>query len=176
MPEVVATRGVDRPLAEVWAFVEDMDHWAPMLRGYVAHQKLDQTQSTWTLAGDLGPFSRTVNLAVTITEWTPPERVVFELNGVDEAVHGSGRIELSQTRPELPAPPARPWWRRLLDLLFGTPAAPVPLAPAKTHVTFHFSISALGPMGPMIDALLGSYADAVATDLLDTVGAHLETP
>lgn len=174
MPDVVVSRGVDRPLSEVWAFVEDMDHWAPMLKGYVAHAKVDDRASEWTLSGELGPFSRTVKLSVRITEWTDQKRVAFELEGLDEAVSGGGSFDLSETRPELPMPAPRPWWRRMFDWLFGAPPPPPPAAPAKSHVTFSFAIHALGPMGPMIDALLGPYAEAVAHDLLDTVGSHLE--
>ncbi len=175
MPEVVATRGVGRPLADVWTFVEDMDHWAPMLKGYVAHAKTAERESDWTLAGELGPFSRTVKLRVKITEWTEHKRVAFELDGIDEAVHGTGSFDLSETRPELPVPAPRTWWQRVIDWLFGAPPPPVPSAPAQSHVTFTFSIEALGPMGPMIDALLGPYAEAVAHDLLETVGSHLES-
>jgi 3-oxosteroid 1-dehydrogenase len=142
--EVEHARSVGRPLPEIWAFVENFENWAPMLKGYVSHAVQSPTESTWKLRGELGPFSRTVEVKVTITEWTGPRRVAFTLDGVDEAVRGGGAFDLTE------APGAR------------------------STVTFRFGVEAQGPMGPMINALLGPWTDEVARDLLDDVGAHLE--
>lgn len=176
MPEVRAVRSVARPLEQVWPVVEDIDRWAPCMPGYVAHTREDARNSTWTLQGDLGPFSRQVRLRVEITTWEAPHRVAFTLDGLDEAVHGEGAFALTGTRPELPPPAPRPWWRRLLDLFFGrsVQAPALPDAAGTTHVVFDFSVQALGPMGPMIDALLGPWSEHVAQRLLEDVGALVE--
>jgi len=174
MPTVSCERSVDRDLDEIWAFVRDMDHWAPMLMGYEGHTKQDDRVSTWTLRGDLGPMSRSVSLEVRITEWVEAERVGFELAGIDEAVRGSGAFALSQTRSMVLSPAPRSWWRRLLDWLMGrSPEAPAD-PEARSHVVFTFEIDAQGPMGPMINAMLGPYAQAVAEALLRDVAAHLD--
>ncbi len=180
MPEVRAERSVGRGLHAVWPVVEDLDAWAPCMPGYVSHQRIDDELSEWTLRGDLGPFSRTVKVAVRITEWTAPHRVAFTLEGLDEAVHGEGVFELSENTiaaGELPAPVERAWWRRLLSwLLGGSPPAPsAPAGVGTTHVVFTFSIAALGPMGPMIDALLGPWSEVVAERLLNDVAVLVES-
>lgn len=173
MPEVSAQRSVARPLDDIWRFVEDLDAWAPLVRGYRTHAQLDDRRSRWTLAGELGPFSREVELDVQITEWEEARRVAFTMTGITEVVQASGAFDLSETRP-----PAvlRPWWRRLLDWFTGRRAPAEAGEGIASHVTFTFSIAAGGPMGPLVDPMLGPYAALVAQDLLDAVGHRLEAP
>ncbi len=163
MPEVRAHRSVPRPLTEVWAFVREMDNWAPMLRGYVGHEKHSETKSTWTLTGELGPFSKTVDLAVEVTEWVDADRVGFALSGVTEQVTGRGMLSLRADAPERTA------WQAFWDWLFRRSQ----VGKGDANLTFDFAIDAQGPMGPMINPMLGPYADLVARDLLDKVAAHV---
>jgi len=175
MPECRHTRAVDLPLSRIWPFVADMDNWAPMMKGYVGHEKQTDQDSIWTLKGDLGPFSKTVQLAVHIVDWREGEAVAFELEGIDEAVVGSGRFGLTESTPPAPPVPVRSWWMRWLDWLLGRePSTPALSDASSSHVVFEFSVEAQGPMGPMINALLGPWADEVASDLLQRVGEHLE--
>lgn len=169
MPEVRVTASVDKPVAAVWPWVKEMDNWAPMLKGYEEHIKESETESVWTLTGDLGPMSKTVAMRVSITEWKDGERVAFELVGVEEAVTGRGAFDITEDLPEAPPPPKRGWFARLIDWLFGRKQAPALLEPAESHVVFTFAIEAGGPMGPMINAMLGPYAEMVATELLASV-------
>lgn len=168
MPELHATRALDLPLEVIWPFIADLDHWAPMLKGYVAHEKQSQTRSIWTLTGELGPFSKTIQVQVTVTEWVDAQRVSFALEGIDENVQATGTLELSEEAPLLPP---RGFWRRLLDWLLRRHALPV--RSGKSHVTFRFAIEAGGPMGPMINAMLGPYAEAVVEELMEQVSQHL---
>ena len=92
MPEVVANILVDNSITSVWNFVKEMDNWAPMMKGYVSHEKQSEADSVWTLTGDLGPFSKTVDLRVHVTEWLDAERVAFEMEGVTEQ-HDCRRCE-----------------------------------------------------------------------------------
>lgn len=166
MPEVRADTVVQRPLSEVWEFVQEMDNWAPMMRGYVSHEKHSDEQSTWKLTGDLGPFSKTIEVSVKVTEWVEADRVAFELTGITEQVQGTGTLQLGMEAPE------RSGWDRFWDWLLRR--SPTPDASAGTaNLTFSFAINALGPMGPMINPMLGPYADAVAKDLLASVAAEL---
>jgi hypothetical protein len=178
LPEVRHARGVDRPLPEIWSFVEDFDNWAPMLKGYVAHTVASKTESTWTLRGELGPFSRTVNVKVSITEWRAPGRVAFTLEGLDEAVQGQGSFDLAEEPGLVVATPPVPrsWWRRLVDFVLRRPPPrpPAPPPPSRSTVVFAFGVEALGPMGPMVNALLGPWTEEVAAELLESVGTHLE--
>ena len=173
VPEVRCERSVDRSLDQIWSFIKDMDNWAPMLTGYESHEKADERESTWKLRGDLGPMSRSVTLKVMITEWLDFEKVVFTLEGLDEQVTGGGSFELALTMTEGAAPPPKPWWQRIWDFFFGARAVAGPV-PTGAHVVFNFHIEAGGPMGPMINAMLGPVAQSVAEGLLESVGAHLE--
>jgi hypothetical protein len=170
MPVVTAVREVDRSLADIWEFVQDFSNWAPLLRGYVKHEVQSETDSVWTLKGEAGPLSREVNLAVHITEYTP-ERVAFTLKGRDEAVEGGGAFIME---PSGEAPVARPrsWWQRFVDWLTG--AKEPELARGSARVTFEFTIEAQGPMGPMINAMLGPWAGEVAEELLVSIGDALK--
>jgi hypothetical protein len=175
MPECRHTRAVGLPLSRIWPFVSDMDNWAPMMKGYVTHEKVSEQSSVWTLKGDLGPFSKTVRLGVTILDWREHEVVAFALEGIGEAVVGSGRFLLTESAPPAPPVPVRSWWMRWLDWLLGRKERPTALPDERSsHVVFEFTVEAQGPMGPMINALLGPWADEVASDLLHSVSEHLE--
>ena len=98
------------PVETVWAFVSEMDLWAPMLTGYQGHEKQSQTDSLWTLKGDLGILQRTVQFRVHVTDWSGPERVAFELEGVNEALEGEGefRLAAADSPPDVAAPQPGP--------------------------------------------------------------------
>ncbi len=162
MPEVHASAPVNRPLPEVWAFVSEMDNWAPMLKGYQKHEKQSETESTWTLNGDLGPFSKVVDMKVEVVEWADSERVTFTLEGITEVFTGKGSLELgSEAAP-------RTAWERFWDWLLRRE-----LPQGDVFAIFNFQIDAGGPMGPMINPMLGPYAKLVAEDLVTSVAARL---
>lgn len=179
MPEVQHVAQVQRPVAEVWDFVRDMNHWAPFLTGYMSHTQESETDSEWTLRGDLGMLSREVQFAVHIDEWLDEERVRFTLNGLNEPVTGTGRFTLLADGGEPPPPPPpKPWWRRAIDAvlaLFGRQPAPAieAIEPGESVLTFEVALEVGGPMGPMVNALLGPWLQTFATDLSDRIVAHL---
>ncbi len=90
MPEVeyATTMSLSRPL--IWDFVKDMNNWAPFVTGYQKHEIIDDTDSIWTLKGDVGILSREVKLRAHITEWIDEQRVTFTLTGLNEKVDGGG--------------------------------------------------------------------------------------
>ncbi len=94
MPEVAYTTAMRSPLDAVWAFVSDMNNWAPFLTGYQKHEIIDATDSLWTLKGEVGILSRKVELRAHVTEWVEPQRVSFTLTGLNEAVDGGGTLVL----------------------------------------------------------------------------------
>ncbi len=99
MPEVEHSVTVRAPVVDVWAFIKDFDNWAPFLIGYQSHEVVDETDSIWTIKGDVGILSRTVKLRIHITEWVEGERVSFALKGLTESVEGSGTF-VAQPDPE----------------------------------------------------------------------------
>jgi carbon monoxide dehydrogenase subunit G len=107
------------PVQTIWEFVCEMDNWAPFLTGYQTHEKQSDDESLWTLKGDLGSMTRTVKFQVDVTEWAGPERVTFNLKGLNEAIEGQGEFRMERYEDETPdsggsAEPGEP----------GEPAAP----------------------------------------------------
>lgn len=92
MPEVSHTVTVRAKPEDVFAFVKNFDNWAPFLIGYQSYDVIDDTDSIWTLKGDVGILSRTVQLKVHISEWVEGQRVAFELKGLTESVEGNGHF------------------------------------------------------------------------------------
>jgi len=181
-----------QPLDAVWAFVSDMNNWAPFLTGYQRHQIIDATDSLWTLKGEVGILSRIVELRAHVTEWVEPQKVSFTLTGVNEDVDGGGTLILRRATaaaPKAPAPetPRPGWLRRLLgalarflfrlthrdDLAPSLPAAPS--APGEgVELEFTLRMDAGGPAGPLVNAMLGPALEPAVEDLAKKIAAHLE--
>jgi carbon monoxide dehydrogenase subunit G len=195
MPEVEYTTTMALSRELVWEFVKDMNNWAPMLTGYQTHEILDETDSLWTLKGDVGILSRTVKLRAHVTEWIDREKVSFTLTGLNEKVDGGGVLvmETIETKPEAPAPPAeapkkkkRRWFgRRFLDWFFrrmfrrkfgpGPERLAAPATAAeRARLTFTLRMDAGGPTGPLVNAMLGPALEPACQDLADKIAAHLE--
>lgn len=183
------------PVEALWEFVREMDHWAPFLTGYQAHEKASDTESVWTLKGDVGVLSRTLTFRVLVTEWAGPERVTFALEGVNEPMRGEGAFLLEAVAdgaPETPPSPSHPrdaapgriarLWARLVRALFRRARPPLPeradaggAAPRVARMTFHLRLEPGGPMAPMIDAMMKPAMEAAAEDLARRIVHHLES-
>jgi hypothetical protein len=189
MPEVEYSTTMRLPRAVIWDFVKDMNNWAPFLTGYQKHEILDETDSVWTLKGDVGILSRVVRLQAHITEWVEPGRVAFTLTGLNEKVDGGGVLVMDEVTGDTPPPPAprRAWFgRRFLDWLFRSLfrrmngeapkrlAAPAASGGVESRLTFTLTMEAGGPTGPLVNAMLGPAMAPAAEDLANKIAAHLE--
>lgn len=184
MPEIAYTTELRLPLDEVWTFVSDMNNWAPFLTGYQRHQVVDETDSIWTLKGDVGILSRVVELRAHVTEWSAPERVAFTLTGLNETVDGGGSLVIAEGAPgvALPAPPAPGLFQRLLRWLFrlvnrgaSDERRALPAATGRaTKLTFTLRMEAGGPTGPLVNAMLGPAMEPAVEDLANKIASHLE--
>ncbi|HMJ55046.1 MAG TPA: SRPBCC family protein [Polyangiaceae bacterium] len=191
MPEVEYTTFVNLPPEKVWDFVKDMNNWAPFLTGYQKHEILNETDSVWTLKGDVGVLARTVELKAHITEWSGPERVSFTLAGVNELVDGGGTLLMGPYTPPVggatPVVKRRSFFQRLLDAVFRfffrRMNGPAPERQARALPTANGSASKLqfvlrmdagGPSGPLVNAMLGPALLPAAEDLANKIAAHLE--
>ncbi len=94
MAEAEFTTTTKLPLTRIWDFVAEMDNWARFVTGYQAHEKRSETESLWTLKGDVGVLSRKLVFKVDITEWSIGKRAVFRLKGVNEPMEGEGVFSL----------------------------------------------------------------------------------
>jgi carbon monoxide dehydrogenase subunit G len=183
--EVQYSTTAQLPLDAIWEFVREMDHWGPWVAGYQSHAKESETDSVWVLKGDLGSLSRTLRFRVHIAEWAGPERVTFELNGLNEKVDGRGqfrleRVDAAAAAAAVAAPaPRKGWWARFLEwlvALFYRPERRAVTAPAagETRLTFYLTLNPGGPMGPMINAMIKPALAVAAEDLANRIVGHLE--
>jgi carbon monoxide dehydrogenase subunit G len=116
---------------EVWAFLGDYANWAPLFPGYQRHALVAPGVSRWTVRGDVGMFVRTVELEVRIAEETARRSVRFTMKGVSENVTGEGLFDLAAAEP------------------------------GHSRLSLTLNLRAGGPMGPVINALLGPRLDAL---------------
>lgn len=190
MARVEHTTTARLPVETIWDFVRDLDHWAPFVAGYQSHEKESEDDSLWVLKGDLGSMSRTLKFRVHVTEWAGPERVRFELRGLNEPMEGSGLFTMApyEDADGGPAPAASPRsaWSRLTDALArlvlrlfrgraerGADADAGPGA-GMARLTFELELRPGGPMGPMVDAMIRPAMAAAAEDLANRIIGHLE--
>jgi carbon monoxide dehydrogenase subunit G len=83
---------LELPITVIWDFVKEMDNWAPLVPGYINHEKINQRQSTWEVQGGIGGIiKKKISLIINIKEWQPPSRISFDLTG--EKYGGEGYFE-----------------------------------------------------------------------------------
>ena len=187
MAEAEFTTTARLPAETIWAFVEDMDHWARFVTGYQSHEKKSQTESLWTLKGDVGVLQRRLVFQVEITEWSPGKRAGFRLKGVNEPMSGEGVFTLEPAGAALPAQAAAPssgavqrffeaLVRAVLRLLGRAPRRePAQLSGgAGTQLSFRLRLDPGGPMAPMINAMIKPLMLPAAESLANQILAHLE--
>ena len=173
MPSAEHSRVVEASLPEVWNFVRDMDHWAPLVIGYQRHEKRSERDSYWVLKGELGGLSRIAEFEVHIDEWDESGRVAFSLKGVNEPVTGLGSFH-AVAIDAAPEPGARRpstligrivafirWFRR---------SPPTPnMAGVESLITFKLTLTASGRAGLVLNALLAPMMKPVAEDLANKI-------
>lgn len=90
MPSGIHQAVINLPIARIWDFVKNMDNWAPLVPGYIAHEKLNDRQSTWEFYSDVALVKKKISLLVEIQEWVEPSKVTFTLKGLNESFTGHG--------------------------------------------------------------------------------------
>lgn len=81
------------PTELIWDFIRDADNWAPLIPGYIYHEKRSNQLITWEFKSDLGIMKKKVFLQIEIKEWNEPNRVSFELKRKNEKYLGEGYFE-----------------------------------------------------------------------------------
>jgi len=171
--------------------VKKIDNWAPLVTGYRAHEQQSETDSLWTLKGDIGALARVIQFQVHITEWNGPSRVAFDLKGLNEPLAGGGSFEMracgsgeAATGPA--ASRSNPVSRffeaiaRSLLRLFGggapRRAAADDAGPGEStaELRFRLEVNPGGPMAPMLNALMKPVMLPAAEQLADGIVAKLE--
>ncbi len=126
MPSGAVSWVIPLAVPGVWSFVRDYTNWASLFPGYQRHALVAPGVSRWTVRGDVGMFSRVVELEIRVAEETAPERVRFTIEGLTENVAGQGLFELAA------------------------------LDGASSRLSLTMDIDAGGALAPVINALLGA--------------------
>lgn len=187
MPAIEIERPVSAGPAAAWAFVADMDHWAPLLTGYQRHEQSDDRHSLWVVKGEIGGLTRLAEFDVTITEWAERDHIAFTLAGRDEPFTGTGAFHIVGAAGASGAadPPIAGLWRRfrarVARWLLGrfTTLAEAPAAAtgggAGCVLRCRLEVQAGGGSGPIMNLLLGPILEAVAIDTATRMVAALDT-
>lgn len=144
MPSGMHQVEVGLPVNKIWDFVKDMDNWAPLVPGYIQHQKITDRQSTWEFFSNIGFIKKQINLMVTIQEWIEPTKVTFNLKGLNEELSGGGYF--------------------LAEVIDKN----------TTRMTGFLEITAGGAMGPMVNTLLKSSLPRLTKETTIAIATKVE--
>ncbi|WP_079508977.1 CoxG family protein [Mesobacillus jeotgali] len=144
MPEGKHEVTIDVPIESVWDFVKDMDNWAPLLPGYISHEKLNEKQSNWTFKETVGVLKKKISLQVTILEWIEPSRVTFNLKGINENLTGNGYFSAETVGVN------------------------------KTRMTGYLEMTAEGALAPVMNAVMKNSLPKSGQELTTAIAEELE--
>lgn len=144
MAKFMYTTEVGAPIQTVWDFVRNMDHWAPLVPGYIKHTIMSETESIWVFKTKLGVLKKQIELKVDIIKWTEPVMVEFILTGINEKCSGNGYFLAKQLQTE------------------------------RTEMTGSLDIQAEGTMAKMVNSLLKNAVPDLTKQLTEAVAAKLE--
>lgn len=139
MPQGTHTVEVPLNIEIIWAFVHDMNNWAPLVPGYIDHEIISERQSTWSFKGDLGFMKKKVKLQIDIKEWNEPSEVIFDLKGLSDNFNGGGYFKAEYIDDKI------------------------------TNMTGYLDITAGGMMGAMINQILMKFVPQTAQELTDAI-------
>ena len=123
MPSEIQHVELDIPIEVIWDFIRDDNNWAPLVPGYIQHEKVNDRQISWEFKSDLGIMKKKVTLLIDIKEWNEPSKVSFELRRKNEKYLGEGYFEAKALNKN------------------------------KTRLTGFLDINATGPMGALANTL-----------------------
>ncbi|MGN7401882.1 CoxG family protein [Cytobacillus praedii] len=135
---------VNVPIHFVWEFVSNIDHWAPLVPGYIDHHILSEKESTWSFKSDIGILKKKIELKVDITSWQEPTKVTFNLTGLNEKFSGHGYFTVEAINQQ------------------------------NSLMTGHLDIKAEGMMAKMANAILQSSLPETTTDLTAAVADKIQ--
>lgn len=90
MPSGMHQAVINLPIARIWEFVADIDNWAPLMPGYITHERINERQLTWEFHSDIALVKKKISMLVEIQEWIEPVKVAFTLKGLNEQFTGYG--------------------------------------------------------------------------------------
>ncbi|WP_409275031.1 CoxG family protein [Neobacillus sp. SCS-31] len=139
MPRGVHSINLNVPIEKVWKFVSSIHNWAPLVPGYIEHEIISDTESTWAFQAEFGFIMKTIEIKVEITRWEEPVRVNFDLTGLSDNFAGNGYFKAER--------------------LNGT----------STRMTGCLNITAYGITGPMANSILKNSVPQTTEELTTAV-------
>jgi len=94
MPNSIKEIKVAATPQQVWSFLVDVDQWAPLIPGYIEHEKSNDQQFKWKFRADLGVIQKNIVMQVDITEQAEHSKVAFTLEGLNENLEGNGSFQV----------------------------------------------------------------------------------
>lgn len=144
MPNRSHQTQLDLPIERVWGFVSSINNWAPLVPGYINHELINDSESTWEFEGDLGFMKKKIKLKVDITEWRAPNLVTFNLSGLSENFSGDGYFDAEKIDEN------------------------------STKMTGYLDITAHGAMSPMINKILKKFVPKTTEKLTISVANRMK--
>lgn len=144
MPSEMQQLELEIPTELIWDFIRDADNWAPLVPGYIYHEKISNHLITWEFKSDLGIMKKKVFLQIEIKEWNEPNRVSFELKRKNEKYLGEGFFEAKA------------------------------ISKNKTRVTAFLEINASGAMGTLANSLFKSAKPLSSDEIAILIATKLE--
>ena len=144
MPSEIQHVEVDIPIEVIWDFIRDENNWAPLVPGYIQHEKLNDRQISWEFKSDLGIMKKKVTLVIDIKEWNEPSKVCFEIKRKNEKYIGEGYFE-----------------DRALNK-------------NKTRVSGFLEINATGPIGTLANSLFKKAIQITDEEVAVAISSKLE--
>lgn len=81
----------------VWTFIKDMNNWAPLIPGYLAHEMISANEVIWVFEADLGFIKKPVKLKIDIIDRQEPTLLHFKLEGLSDNFSGGGHFKIVET-------------------------------------------------------------------------------
>lgn len=144
MPSYTHQTKVNVPIGSIWNFVSNISNWAPLVPGYIAHEVLNEKESTWSFKTDMGMLKKKIELKVNIMSWQEPTKVTFHLTGLNEKFTGHGYFEAALGKHN------------------------------KNLMTGALDITAEGMMAKVANSLLNTSLPEITAELTEAVAAKME--
>ena len=144
MPSELQHVELDIPIEVIWDFIRDENNWAPLVPGYIQHEKMNDRQISWEFKSDLVVMKKKVTLLIDIKEWNEPSKISFELKRKNEKYIGEGYFEAKAINRN------------------------------KTRVTGFLEINATGPMGTLANALFKKAIQITDEEVAVAISSKLE--
>ena len=144
MPSEIQHLEITIPIEVIWDFIRDENNWAPLVPGYIHHQKINDRQISWEFKSDLGIMKKKITLIIEIKEWNEPSRVSFELRRKNDKYLGEGYFEAKSINSH------------------------------TTRLTGFLNINATGPMGTLTNTLFNKAVNLSDEEVAAAIASKLE--